>query len=263
MRESSLVLPPSRTATQRMPSSLRSKIHSGSLNRASVSVAFMASEPVGWRVAHARRCSRTVSTGRSVSLSASGGARTPRPRPGPARRAGRRPPSSPRSPASPGPSARPSGHRAQLVGPSSGGLSSTSSACCLAVAGRYLSLRARISDRPGALVQLLAEVAEADASVLEVEHVRTDPRLRVDEVEVRLQLRDPRRGALRERAGPAAGRGLPARARLTAYRPLTGATRDVSCLDERDTSCFGSTSSDEKPARGLSVPEQRGSSDRE
>ena len=58
----------------------------------------------------------------------------------------------------------------------------------LAVAGRYLSLRARISDRPGALVQLLAEVAAADASVLEVEHVRTDPRLRVDEVEVRLQL---------------------------------------------------------------------------
>jgi threonine dehydratase len=58
----------------------------------------------------------------------------------------------------------------------------------LAVAGRYLSLRARIPDRPGALVQLLAEVAAADASVLEVEHVRTDPRLRVDEVEVRLQL---------------------------------------------------------------------------
>ena len=58
----------------------------------------------------------------------------------------------------------------------------------LAVAGRFLSLRARIPDRPGALVQLLSEVAEADASVLEVEHTRTDPRLRVDEVEVRLQL---------------------------------------------------------------------------
>ena len=58
----------------------------------------------------------------------------------------------------------------------------------LAVAGRYLSFRARISDRPGALVQLLAEVAAADASVLEVEHMRTDARLRVDEVEVRLQL---------------------------------------------------------------------------
>ena len=58
----------------------------------------------------------------------------------------------------------------------------------LAVAGRFLSFRARIADRPGALVQLLAEVAAADASVVEVEHVRTDARLRVDEVEVRLQL---------------------------------------------------------------------------
>jgi len=58
----------------------------------------------------------------------------------------------------------------------------------LAVAGRFLSFRVRIPDRPGALVQLLAEVAGADASVIEVEHMRTDPRLRVDEVEVRLQL---------------------------------------------------------------------------
>jgi len=58
----------------------------------------------------------------------------------------------------------------------------------LAVAGRFLSFRARISDRPGALVRLLAEVAKADASVLDVEHVRTDARLRVDEVEVALQL---------------------------------------------------------------------------
>jgi threonine dehydratase len=58
----------------------------------------------------------------------------------------------------------------------------------LAVAGRFLSLRARLPDRPGALVGLLAEVAAADASVLEVEHVRTDPRLSVDEVQVQLQL---------------------------------------------------------------------------
>jgi threonine dehydratase len=58
----------------------------------------------------------------------------------------------------------------------------------LAVAGRFLSFRVRIDDRPGGLVRLLAEIAAADASVLEVEHVRTDPRLRVDEVEVRLQL---------------------------------------------------------------------------
>jgi threonine dehydratase len=58
----------------------------------------------------------------------------------------------------------------------------------LAVAGRFLTFRARIADRPGALVELLSEVAAADASVVEVEHVRTDARLRVDEVEVRLQL---------------------------------------------------------------------------
>ena len=58
----------------------------------------------------------------------------------------------------------------------------------LAVAGRFLSFRARIVDRPGGLAQLLAEVAAADASVVEVEHVRTDPRLSVDEVEIRLEL---------------------------------------------------------------------------
>ena len=74
----------------------------------------------------------------------------------------------------------------------------------LAVAGRFLSFRARIPDRPGALVSLLAEVAAADASVLEVEHVRTDPRLRVDEVEVAAAAGDPRCRALRRGAGAAA-----------------------------------------------------------
>jgi threonine dehydratase len=58
----------------------------------------------------------------------------------------------------------------------------------LAVAGRFLIFRARIPDRPGALVRLLAEVAAADGSVLDVEHVRTDPRLGVHEVEVALQV---------------------------------------------------------------------------
>ncbi len=58
----------------------------------------------------------------------------------------------------------------------------------LAAAGRYLSFRVRLTDRPGALARLLVSVAEADASVLEVEHVRTDPKLRVDEVDVALQL---------------------------------------------------------------------------
>lgn len=58
----------------------------------------------------------------------------------------------------------------------------------LASAGRYLSVRVRLGDRPGALARLLAAVADTDASVLEVEHVRTDPRLRVDEVDVALRL---------------------------------------------------------------------------
>jgi threonine dehydratase len=58
----------------------------------------------------------------------------------------------------------------------------------LAAAGRYLSFRVRLADRPGALARLLTTLADADASVLEVEHVRTDPKLRVDEVEVALQL---------------------------------------------------------------------------
>jgi threonine dehydratase len=58
----------------------------------------------------------------------------------------------------------------------------------LAAAGRYLSVHVRITDRPGALARLLVAVADTDASVLEVEHVRTDPHLRVDEVDVALRL---------------------------------------------------------------------------
>jgi len=58
----------------------------------------------------------------------------------------------------------------------------------LAAAGRYLSVHVRLVDRPGALARLLTAVADTDASVLEVEHVRTDPRLRVDEVDVALRL---------------------------------------------------------------------------
>jgi len=58
----------------------------------------------------------------------------------------------------------------------------------LAASGRYLFFRLRIPDRPGALARLLAELAETDANVLEVEHLRTNPRLHVDEVEVSIQL---------------------------------------------------------------------------
>jgi threonine dehydratase len=80
----------------------------------------------------------------------------------------------------------------------------------LAAAGRYLSLRVRITDRPGALAQLLGELAAADANVLDVEHVRTNPRLHLDEVEVALQLETRGPGHCDEVLGKlrAAGYGL-------------------------------------------------------
>ncbi|MGW7352589.1 threonine ammonia-lyase [Streptomyces sp. NPDC054784] len=58
----------------------------------------------------------------------------------------------------------------------------------MAAAGRYLSLRLRLTDRPGALAALLRELSEADANVLDVSHVRTDSRLGVEEAEVELRL---------------------------------------------------------------------------
>ena len=58
----------------------------------------------------------------------------------------------------------------------------------MAAAGRYLSFRVRIPDQPGALARLLAELAAAEANVLDVVHERTGARLHVDEVEVALQV---------------------------------------------------------------------------
>ena len=58
----------------------------------------------------------------------------------------------------------------------------------MAAAGRYLSFRLRIPDRPGELAKLLGELAASGANVLDIEHVRTGPRLHIDEVEVALQL---------------------------------------------------------------------------
>ncbi|MGW0701393.1 threonine ammonia-lyase [Streptomyces sp. NPDC002867] len=58
----------------------------------------------------------------------------------------------------------------------------------MAAAGRYLSLRLRLTDRPGALAGLLGALSVADANVLDVSHVRTDPRLGLTEVEVELHL---------------------------------------------------------------------------
>ena len=43
-------------------------------------------------------------------------------------------------------------------------------------------------DRPGSLAALLALLAGLRANVLEVEHVRTSPKLSIDEVELGLRL---------------------------------------------------------------------------
>jgi threonine dehydratase len=58
----------------------------------------------------------------------------------------------------------------------------------LAAAGRYVSLQVRVADSPGHLAALLAHLAEQDANVVEVEHLRTDPGLHVDEVAINVQL---------------------------------------------------------------------------
>ena len=54
----------------------------------------------------------------------------------------------------------------------------------MAAAGRYLSLRLHVPDRPGSLAGVLAELAAVGANVLEVEHERTGARLHLGEVEV-------------------------------------------------------------------------------
>ena len=58
----------------------------------------------------------------------------------------------------------------------------------LAAAGRFMSLRLRLTDRPGALAQLLSELAAVDANVVDVEHGRTLAGLGVTEVEVGVTL---------------------------------------------------------------------------
>ena len=58
----------------------------------------------------------------------------------------------------------------------------------LSAGGRYLNLHCVIPDRPGGLAQLLAELADSGANVLEVAHERTSTALHVGEVEVALQL---------------------------------------------------------------------------
>ena len=58
----------------------------------------------------------------------------------------------------------------------------------LSAAGRFLGFRCRVPDYPGSLAALLGLLAELGANVLEVSHERLAPTLRVDEVEVVLQV---------------------------------------------------------------------------
>ncbi|MGW6741072.1 threonine ammonia-lyase [Streptomyces sp. NPDC055025] len=77
----------------------------------------------------------------------------------------------------------------------------------MAAAGRYLSLRVRVTDRPGALATMLTVLSVADANVLDVSHVRTDPRLGLAEadVEVHLETKGPEHCAQVESALRTAG----------------------------------------------------------
>jgi threonine dehydratase len=58
----------------------------------------------------------------------------------------------------------------------------------LSAAGRFLGFRCRVPDYPGSLATLLGLLAGLGANVLEVSHERLAPSLRVDEVEVVLQV---------------------------------------------------------------------------
>ena len=58
----------------------------------------------------------------------------------------------------------------------------------LAAAGRFLLFRARISDRPGALMGLLTDLAEMQVNVLNVNHDRASESLGVRQVDVDMQV---------------------------------------------------------------------------
>ncbi|MGA8987287.1 threonine ammonia-lyase [Aeromicrobium sp.] len=58
----------------------------------------------------------------------------------------------------------------------------------LAAAGRFLLFRARISDRPGALMGLLTDLAEMQVNVLNVNHDRASDTLGVRQVDVDMQV---------------------------------------------------------------------------
>lgn len=58
----------------------------------------------------------------------------------------------------------------------------------LTAGGRFTQLTVHMPDRPGSLATLLGEIASMDANVVDVSHLRTNPRLAVDEVEITIDL---------------------------------------------------------------------------
>ncbi|MGC0250249.1 threonine ammonia-lyase [Pseudactinotalea sp. Z1748] len=57
----------------------------------------------------------------------------------------------------------------------------------MVAAGRYLQVQVRVKDTPGNLARLLAHLADLDANVLNVGHVRTAADLAVDEVDIAVE----------------------------------------------------------------------------
>ena len=94
--------------------------------------------------------------------------------------------------------------------------------------GRFLVLRSRVSDRPGALASLLAALVEHRVNVVAVQHHRLDTRLGVFEVEVELEVetRGPEHTATVLAALRAAGHDVVATAAAGA-RPARGEERPV------------------------------------
>jgi threonine dehydratase len=58
----------------------------------------------------------------------------------------------------------------------------------LVAAGRFLSFRARISDRPGELMRLLGDLAAMQVNVLDVSHDRASESLPVRHVDVDIRV---------------------------------------------------------------------------
>jgi threonine dehydratase len=58
----------------------------------------------------------------------------------------------------------------------------------MAAAARYLSLRVRVADRPGALAELLALLGSLGANVLDVSHSRIAGTLPLGDVEIEVAM---------------------------------------------------------------------------